>query len=264
MSSLTPASRNQEVTDEVMSEGYINAFLTFVPTLGGLYVAMKNPTFRARTNWQSRTALVAMPTLFVFAWTAESHLQRRMHEIAKETEHQEKTVQWAEEAMQTARTQSVLDSEKQLTKLYYDSVLKSGVKVVPGDQLEWYHKGANFVAENPIKVLASLAVPAVATIFYGQAGEQHLEFSVKLLHTRVFGQFATISLLLSVMGFKDYMDRNGKFITEAEADARVQEMREVRESLMTRLAAEREHQKLLQDEVKKAHDEAVAHKKKHH
>jgi len=59
------------------------------------------------------------------------------------------------------------------------------------------------------------------------------------MHTRVFGQFAVISMLLGLMGFKSYMDSTGKFITQAEADNRVNEMKEMREELLKRIAFEK-------------------------
>ena len=58
----------------------------------------------------------------------------------------------------------------------------------------------------------------------------------KLMHTRVFGQFAVISMLLGLMGFKTYMDNSGKYITQLEADYRVEEMKEMRADLLKRIA----------------------------
>lgn len=55
------------------------------------------------------------------------------------------------------------------------------------------------------------------------------------MHTRVFGQFSVIIMLLSLMGFKSYMDNSGKFITQAEADNRVEEMKRMREELLRRI-----------------------------
>ena len=55
------------------------------------------------------------------------------------------------------------------------------------------------------------------------------------MHTRVFGQFALISMLLTLMGYKEYMDTYGKFITQAEADQRVYQMQRMRQDLMARL-----------------------------
>jgi len=96
------------------------------------------------------------------------------------------------------------------------------------------------------------------------APARSIDFSVKLLHTRVFGQFATISLLLSVMGFKEFMDRNGKFITQAEADQRVADMKEIRTALLDRLAIEKEHRKEIERQLEEAHNQDVKEHKSHH
>lgn len=238
-----------------------------MPTLGALYIAMQNPKFVMRTNWQSRTAMAIMPALFVFGLSSEMKLSHKMHEIAEESRHNQRTVQWAEakhskqqhpaSASSAASILSEQEKEKQLTELYKQSVKESGVCIVPGNQLSFYHVAANYTAANPIKVLAAFAVPSVAWIFYGNSGKQHLDFSVKLLHTRVFGQFATISLLLSVMGFKEYMDRHGKFITQAEADARVEDMKQVRLALLERLEQQREQELAYKREIQQAHDEDI-------
>jgi hypothetical protein len=107
----------------------------------------------------------------------------------------------------------------------------------------------------------------VAYIFYGRAGQEHIPFQLKLMQTRVFGQFAVISMLLGLMGFKEYMDRNGKFITEDEAAERVEEMRRVRQELLYRLELEKQHQQELAHYIEEAHEQDVkeghVHEKKH-
>ena len=104
MSSLTPGHRKQEAPDVATHEGLISGGLTLLPTSGALYIAMQNKTFLARTNWQSRTALVIMPALFVFAFTAEHSLANKMREMAKETQHGNATVEWAESELQKRLT----------------------------------------------------------------------------------------------------------------------------------------------------------------
>lgn len=263
MSSLTPAGRNAEAVNAAMNDGFVAGGLTMIPSCAAVYAALKtSPSFVTRTNWQSRTALAIMPPLFMFAFTAENKLADKMHEIATESRHSGATVKWAEEQVVLKRNESKrvgtpYNETKHLTELYQKSVKESGVCIVPGDELKFHHRAMNYAADNPIKVLAGIAVPAVATIFYGQTTQEHVQFSVKLLHTRVFGQFATISLLLSVMGFKEYMDQNGRFITQTEADRRVEEMHRVRSELLNRL----EYQNALNDarkaELQHAHEEDV-------
>ena len=195
MASLTPHSRNAEATAAAMEEGFLSSAMLMVPSAGLVYFLTNNvPTFRKRTNMQSRTALVVMPALFMFALTAESRLASKMNEIAKETEHSHASVRWAEQQVQNRpANSSEVDTEAQLLKLYQQSVAQSGVQVVPGDQLTMYQRTANFVAANPLKVVLGLAVPSAALIFYGRTGKENLQLSMKILHTRVFGQFATLS-----------------------------------------------------------------------
>ena len=120
-----------------------------------------------------------------------------MKEIAKESQHSVQTVRWAEQHHQAAREatpgMSQTQKDDHLMKLYRKSVEESGVRIVPGDELAVHHKMANFVASNPLKTLLGLAIPSVGLIFYGRTGKEHLQLSMKLLHTRVFGQFATLS-----------------------------------------------------------------------
>jgi hypothetical protein len=214
------------------------------------------------TNWQSRTAMVIMPVLFTFAVSAERTLDHKMKEMANRNEHIRDSAVWAEKKHAeniTTNTSSVKqdskDTEDQLLELYRHSVAHSGVRVVPS--LGPHHKVANFWQDHPFKVLAAMAVPAVGYIYYGRAGKEHLPMQMKIIHTRVMGQFAVISLLLTLMGFKEYMDRNGKFITEEESERRVEEMRQVREGLMQRLAVDKQIQANVDAQVKKAHEEDV-------
>ena len=216
MASLTPHSRNAEATAAAMEEGLLSGAITLLPSSGLVYYLTHHvPRFAARTNMQSRTALAIMPALFMFAFTAETRLTHKMHEIARETEHSHASVRWAEEQLEKqqqkqssssssssqlqqqhstgAKGSPLVDPEAQLLRLYQQSVENSGVQIVPGDSLTLYQRTANFVAANPLKVVLGCAIPSVAWIFYGRTGKEHLQLSMKLLHTRVFGQFATLS-----------------------------------------------------------------------
>ena len=83
--------------------------------------------------------------------------------------------------------------------------------------------------------------------------------------TRSLSAIYYYEVLLGVMGFKEYMDQNGRFITEAEADERVEEMRRVRESLLHRLEYEREQANKQHDILVQAHNEVVKEQRaKHH
>ena len=87
---------------------------------------------------------------------------------------------------------------------------------------------------NPFKIIAAIGMPSVAYIFHGQGAKPGETFQMRLLHTRVFGQFAVICTLLGVMSLKEVMDRYGRYITEDDIEARIQEMESTRTQLMTR------------------------------
>ena len=275
MASLTPLDKKDSVVDEAMQEGILNGLFTLLPTSATVYALTKqSPAFRMRTNMQSRTALAIMPAMFMVAFTAEEKVVHSMKTMAKENQHSHDSVHWAEQQLnpQTAAVTAHYRSQeqqKELNDLYKRAVYESGVRVVPGNALQMHHIASNYVAENPFKVLASLAVPGVAWIFYGRSGQEHLTFSMKVMHTRVFGQFATISALLGVMGFKNMMDNQGKYITEAQADARVEEMQELRMQMLGRLEASNQAQLAYEKAIHEAHDQDVKeghetpHKKVH-
>jgi hypothetical protein len=65
----------------------------------------------------------------------------------------------------------------------------------------------SYVQSNPFKIIAGVGIPTVASIFYGQTEKAHVNMQMKILHTRVFGQFAVVCTLLGVMGLKEMMDR---------------------------------------------------------
>uniref|UniRef100_A0A7S2W876 HIG1 domain-containing protein n=1 Tax=Rhizochromulina marina TaxID=1034831 RepID=A0A7S2W876_9STRA len=86
-------------------------------------------------------------------------------------------------------------------------------------QLMAHHRAANWAYDHPFHVLAGCAVPLVGSIFYSQTGHDHLKLSQKIMHTRVLGQASVVTLLLSVMFFRDYMDRHGRFKSLEDLEA---------------------------------------------
>ena len=67
-----------------------------------------------------------------------------------------------------------------------------------------------------------------------------------------------LAVLLGVMGFKEYMDRQGKFITQAEADLRVAQMQHTRQVLLQRLEYERQQEAARKAQIAAAHKEDAA------
>lgn len=258
MSSLTASERSAEVTAAAFQEGLFAGALTLIPSTAAVYTAMRNQKFVRATNWQSRTALTIMPPLFAFAISAELKLSHSMEEMKRKTDHSREVSEWAEkqhdakkESLQRMGTDTGL--ETQLHAVYKKSVEDSGVRIVPGDTLGAQHKIANFWQDNPFKILAGIGVPTVLYIFRGR-NEKNLQLQSKLMHTRVYGQFAVITMLLGLMGFKSYMDSHGKYITQYEADTRVEEMKVMRADLLRRIEFDKSmterRQKMLSHEDK--------------
>jgi ElaB/YqjD/DUF883 family membrane-anchored ribosome-binding protein len=117
-----------------------------------------------------------MPALFVFTLTSEQKMLHRMEEIAQETEHSIRSVEWADQINRAATatlSKEQWEQQEQLRSMYRQSVLQSGVRVVDTPHLLWYHQAANYVQANPFKVVLGIGVPAVVGIFYGKSGKDH-------------------------------------------------------------------------------------------
>lgn len=225
--------------------------------------------------------MAIMPPLFAFAFGAEQHLVHSMKNMATHAEHSKQMAEWSEEealkkhkkSLQRMSTQKILaepgmiaeslsssssgvdaEHEERILAKFRESVVNSGVRVVPGDSLGVHHRMANFFQENPFKILGAVGVPTVFYIFKGREGQQHLQTQMKIMHTRVFGQFAVITMLLTLMGFKEYMDHSGKYITEADVEGRVALMQQSRGELLMRLQRDRIEAQKIAEKRRMAHD----------
>ena len=82
-----------------------------------------------------------------------------------------------------------------------------------------HHRAANYVYDHPYYMLAGIGVPTVGGLFYSQAGHEHLKLSQKIMHTRVWGQGCVLGALMSLMFFRDYMERNGRYQVDEDRAA---------------------------------------------
>lgn len=262
--SLNPIERSDEVAGIGMWDGLMSGACGAIPSgMAVWYGSHYSPNFIKYTNHQSRTAMFIMPPLFMFALASEQKITQRMRQMAEEKDHSNRVTEWAEDQQQqhkenimrridtklitTNNTNSTTniatlsdeERERQLSEIYRKSVENSGIRIVPGDSLGLHHRVANFWQENPFKILVAMSVPTVAYIFKGRSGQSHLKLQSMIMQTRVFGQFSVIFMLLTLMGFKGYMDVNGKFVTETSADRQMEDMRAARDGLLDRLARDR-------------------------
>uniref|UniRef100_A0A7S1FL74 HIG1 domain-containing protein n=1 Tax=Corethron hystrix TaxID=216773 RepID=A0A7S1FL74_9STRA len=247
-----------------MYEGGMAAMATAIPSsMAFFYVYKNNPKFLSRTNVSSRTALFVTPPLFAFFLASELGVIGMADKKLAEKETTVKTVMWAENVTDSLEkaakaTGNDVDTSKekktdlgrrrtQISELYKMSVGRN-LRIIPdpaqrgsssagtvGYSLPLRHQMANFIADNPFKVLVGVGMPVVGYVFTSQASKKHLQFQQMIMHTRVIGQFTVVVFLLSLMGFKDYMDRNGRFITEYEAASEVTAIEMTREKLRERL-----------------------------
>jgi hypothetical protein len=78
-------------------------------------------------------------------------------------------------------------------------------------RLPIHQKAMNYLHEHPFHLIAGLGMPFVATILRQQLALKHLTLSQRIMQSRVMGQAGVITIAMSVMAFKDYMDRRGPF-----------------------------------------------------
>jgi hypothetical protein len=80
-----------------------------------------------------------------------------------------------------------------------------------------HHRIMNYIYDNPFRTIIVSGIPFAALIFRQQMNQQHLTLSQKIMHSRVYAQAGIITMLLSTMAFREYMDRHGRF-PEPKAD----------------------------------------------
>ena len=103
----------------------------------------------------------------------------RMEEVAQETEHAIRSVEWADQEHRKKAMEEDVEQQRkaqELRQMYRQSILQSGVRVVDTPTLQWYHQGANYVQANPFKVILGIGVPAIVGIFYGKSGKEHCTY----------------------------------------------------------------------------------------
>ncbi|OQS02127.1 hypothetical protein THRCLA_05480 [Thraustotheca clavata] len=76
--------------------------------------------------------------------------------------------------------------------------------------LPLYQQAANYVYDYPFRTLVSSAVPLVGLIFYEQSRNANIQFSQKIMHTRIYGQGASDHsvIIMSVESKRDIITAN--------------------------------------------------------
>lgn len=74
-----------------------------------------------------------------------------------------------------------------------------------------HHMVANALYDNPFSSILGMGIPMAGTIFYSQMKHHNLSFSQKVMATRVYAQGAILVMAMSCMGFREFMNRRGRF-----------------------------------------------------
>lgn len=254
--SLTPEERSGDAKWAAIVDGAMSAMMTGLASASAVWYSQKNiPSFRKLTNFQSKTALVIMPPLFAFGFASESTLltfQRRMAEDAIAVKD-DSVKSSALEDSKKLRQYNAVETEKQLAEIYKRDFKKKGkhndFRIVKGDSLSPHHIFANYFQENPFKMLFGLGMPSVAYIF-NKYNKKQIPLQLKLMQTRVVGQASVIIFLLSLVGFKTYMDNAGKYITEGEAFRQIEEAERVQQEVRASIRIARQNEVLKQELIK--------------
>jgi len=99
------------------------------------------------------------------------------------------------------------------------------------------------------RMLFGLGMPSVAYIF-NKYNKKQIPLQLKLMQTRVVGQASVIIFLLSLVGFKTYMDNAGKYITEGEAFRQIEEAERVQQEVRASIRIARQNEVLKQELIK--------------
>jgi hypothetical protein len=87
----------------------------------------------------------------------------------------------------------------------------------PTATMPFHHQVMNYIYDHPFQMIASLGIPLTATILHSQRLNTHLTLSQKIMHSRVFAQGGVLCILLTTMGFREYIFKRGRFKDPAAA-----------------------------------------------
>lgn len=147
-----------------------------VSTAGVLYMLQYRPWFKKSTNVSVRVAIPTMVALFTFGLSFELTM------VAAQR-HPER---WG--------LAPSPDNSKKVPL------------VIP-----FHHWVMNRVYDHPWVTMTVLGAPLAGLILNTQLKLKHLTLSQRIMHTRVFAQAGILTIALTTLGFREYMERNGRF-----------------------------------------------------
>jgi len=78
-------------------------------------------------------------------------------------------------------------------------------------RMPFQHQAANWLYDHPFRMICCVGAPVVGAILHQQLKVPNLKLSQRIMHSRVFGQAAVISIAMTTMAFREYMDKRGRF-----------------------------------------------------
>lgn len=178
----TEALKKHKVLSLALSEANKWAFGTaFVVGASTLLATYRSKKFDKMTSISAKVSFPVMASLGIWSYKYEIV----MHDAKRFPE------KWG-------LTEQALVQEK-------DQLLKTTFS------MPYHHQLCNYIYDHPFQWIAALGVPLAATILHQQQYNTHLTFSQKIMHSRVFAQGGVLFILLSTMGFREFMDRRGRF-----------------------------------------------------
>ena len=67
----------------------------------------------------------------------------------------------------------------------------------------------NYFYVHPFQLIAGTGIPLAVAILNQQLKQPNLKLSQRIMHSRVIAQGGILCILLTTMGFREYMDRRG-------------------------------------------------------
>jgi hypothetical protein len=173
---LPRAERQRLVTQIAITQGVyasLQAAAVWSPICAGLkYGTSPNFWFNKSMNTSARTAMVIMPPLVAFVFV----------------------------------------SEQVATRLANPDAFVSAIAEKRATTLGPFKRFANYTLDRPFHLLVAASVPIVGVIAYHNRQRSTLSLSQAIMHTRVMGQFSVLAILVTTMGFYDYMRAHGRYL----------------------------------------------------
>lgn len=170
--------------------------ITTILFAGGLtaLATWKSKSFRTYTNISAKVAGPTMAGLGVFSYRFEM----------VQYDAQINPEKWGLDEASLERGGKIILADKGI---------KSSRKTMP-----LHHKVLNYMYDHPFGMVAGLGFPFAGYILKQNLKLKHLTLSQKIMHSRVFAQAGVLTILLTTMAFRGYMDENGRFPDPAEEE----------------------------------------------